>query len=119
MIHTDWQQRITPDRVTSLAPGQVFVFGSNIRGIHGAGAALDARRLFGAQTGCPEGFTGRCYSLPTKLSPSASLDLADVGQFVRRFINCASTFTKQTFLVTAVGCGRAGFWAVLRGEVQP
>ena len=57
-------------KITELKPNQVFVFGSNMRGVHGAGAARDARLLFGAETGVAEGFTGRCYAIPTKLNPS-------------------------------------------------
>lgn len=58
--------RITPDRITHLEPGQIFVFGSNYGGRHSKGAALDARRLYGAVYGVSEGLMGQSYGIPTK-----------------------------------------------------
>jgi hypothetical protein len=99
--------RITPDRIAYLEPGQVFVFGSNLRGIHGAGAALLARKQFGAQQGIAEGIMGQAYALPTKSTPYESLPIREIGNNVIRFINQIVEF--NTYLVTEIGCGLAGY----------
>lgn len=109
----DWHSRITPDHVTTLTPDQVFVFGSNLRGIHGAGVARQAWQQFGAQRGVGEGPTGRCYALPTKRTPWEKMLLAEVGASVVVFLayarQCFIYNPVETFLVVEVGCGLAGF----------
>lgn len=85
----------------------VFVFGSNRKGISGAGAALHARKVWGAANGVGEGPTGRAYALPTKATPYLTLDLAAVGQHVARFIDHARQHPEQRFLLTRIGCGLA------------
>ena len=109
----DWRSRITPDHVTSLAPDQVFVFGSNLRGIHGAGAARQAWQQFGAQRGVGEGPTGRCYALPTKRTPWEKMKLWEVEHSVEMFLayarQCFTYNPVETFLVVEVGCKLAGF----------
>ena len=57
--------RISPARISALGENEVFVFGSNIHGMHGGGAARYAYEHFGAEWGVGEGLTGRCYALPT------------------------------------------------------
>ena len=96
-------RRVAADRIAELGAGEVFVFGSNIQGAHGGGAAWFAHKHFGAQWGVGEGLTGRTYALPTmegKDSMKAAVD---------RFIACARKHPELTFLVTAVGCGIAGY----------
>lgn len=96
-------QRIASDHISELAEGEVFVFGSNIQGAHGGGAAWYAYKNFGAEWGVGEGLTGRTYALPT-MEGAASLQKA-----VERFTDCAAQHPELTFLVTAVGCGIAGY----------
>ena len=106
------QGRVTPETVTKLATGQIFVFGSNLRGIHGDGAALTARKLFGARNTVGEGMTGHCYAIPTKHTPWERRSLDEIGESVGIFLKSAhfaQSALKWTFLVTAIGCGRAGY----------
>ena len=95
--------RTTPDHITSLAPGQVFVFGSNIHGFHGGGAASFAADYFGAVWGVGEGLRGRSYALPTMEG------LESTRRAVERFVAFAKEHPELTFLVTPVGCGIAGY----------
>ena len=96
-------RRVAADRIAELGAGEVFVFGSNIQGAHGGGAAWFAHKHFGAQWGVGEGLTGRTYALPT-MEGKASMKAA-----VDRFVACARQHPELTFLVTAVGCGIAGY----------
>ena len=95
--------RVASDRIATLNEGEIFVFGSNIQGMHGGGAAWYANKNFGAEWGVGEGLTGRTYALPT-MEGEASLKHA-----VENFIACAREHPELTFLVTAVGCGIAGY----------
>lgn len=99
--------RVTPPMVTRLAPGEVFVFGSNIHGNHNGGAAGQALLHFGAVMGQAEGPQGNSYAIPTTdgLHP---LPHSVVEQAVQRFIAYADAHPDVRFLVTAVGCGNAG-----------
>lgn len=96
-------RRIASDRIAELGENEIFVFGSNIQGAHGGGAAWYAHKAFGAEWGVGEGLTGRTYALPT-MEGEASLKNA-----VDHFIACAKQHPELTFLVTAVGCGIAGY----------
>ena len=96
-------RRIASDRIAELGEKEIFVFGSNIQGAHGGGAAWFAHRQFGAEWGVGEGLTGRTYALPT-MEGKASLKKA-----VEHFTDCARLHPELTFLVTAVGCGIAGY----------
>jgi hypothetical protein len=95
--------RVASDRIADLGENEIFVFGSNIQGAHGGGAAWYAHQKFGAEWGVGEGLTGRTYALPT-MEGDASMKKA-----VEHFISCAKAHPKLTFLVTAVGCGIAGY----------
>lgn len=113
------QGRVTPETVTKLEMGQIFVFGSNLRGIHGDGAALTARKLFGARNTVGEGMTGHCYAIPIKRTPWERRSLDEIGESVETFLKSArfaQSALKWTFLVTAIGCGRAGYAAF---EIAP
>lgn len=96
-------RRIASDRIAELGNNEIFVFGSNIQGAHGGGAAWFAHKRFGAEWGVGEGLTGRTYALPT-MEGAASLK-----QAVEHFTACAKAHPELTFLVTAVGCGIAGY----------
>lgn len=87
----------------------IFVFGSNLQGIHGAGAALHARRHFGAELGVGQGRTGDAYAIPTKATCRKSLTLEEIRPHVAEFILYAQRHPELTFNVTRVGCGLAGF----------
>ena len=96
-------QRVASDRIAQLGEKEIFVFGSNIQGSHGGGAAWFAYKNLGAEWGVGEGLTGRCYALPT-MEGEASMKHA-----VEKFTVCAKEHPELTFLVTAVGCGIAGY----------
>ncbi|MBP3762498.1 MAG: hypothetical protein J6I49_01305 [Bacteroidales bacterium] len=96
-------RRVASDTITHLEEGEIFVFGSNIQGMHGGGAAWYANQHFGAEWGVGEGLTGRTYALPT-MEGAASMAHA-----VGNFLDCARKHPELTFLVTAVGCGIAGY----------
>ena len=87
----------------------IFVFGSNLAGRHGAGAALHARREHGAVYGVGVGRTGRAYAIPTKCGQLLPLPLSDISAHVLTFLDYARTHHTLTFLVTKVGCGLAGY----------
>lgn len=89
----------------------VFVFGSNLSGAHGAGAALFARRKRGAQLGVGVGRTGCSYALPTKgFKPSLPvLPLERVRHYAEGFKSYAAAHPELLFQLTAVGCGLAGY----------
>lgn len=90
------------------APGQVFVFGSNMSGIHGAAAARAAHQHYGADWGIAEGRTGQSYALPTVRHHIAGpLPLAEIADAVERFLALAAESSDE-FFVTRVGCGLAG-----------
>ena len=102
--------RTTPDRITHLKPGQIFVFGSNYGGRHSKGAALDARRSFGAVSGVSEGLMGQSYGIPTKPHDvRLRLSVAQIEVHVNNFIDYALLRPELTFLVTEIGCGLAGY----------
>jgi hypothetical protein len=100
--------RITPEEITSLKEDEVFVFGSNLRGVHGAGAAKTALQ-WGAQYGNPRGLQGKTYAIPTKDRALNTLPIREIARYVSAFMIFASRFPEKKFLVTAVGCGLAGY----------
>lgn len=97
-------ERITSSRITELRPGEIFVFGSNLAGHHGGGAALLAWRKWGAVWGQGVGLQGQTYGIPTMHGgPEA------IRPYVDEFVDFARRHPELTFLVTEVGCGIAGF----------
>ena len=98
------QKRTTPEYITELQPGEIFVFGSNLRGMHGGGAALVAYRKFGAVMGQGVGLQGQSYAIPTM---QGGVDT--IRPYVDEFIQFAKEHPELTFLVTRIGCGIAGF----------
>lgn len=100
--------RVTPENITELLYNQVFVFGSNLSGIHGMGAAKTALN-WGAVYGQPEGLQGSTYAIPTKDKHiSRTLTIEEIKPYVDTFIEFARQHPKLTFLVTEIGCGLAG-----------
>ena len=97
-------RRVTPDFITKLKEGEIFVFGSNKEGMHGGGAARIAYKEFGARWGEGVGMTGRCYAIPTM---DGSLDI--IRKHVDDFTEYAAAHPALTFLVTRIGCGIAGW----------
>lgn len=88
---------------------KIFVFGSNLAGRHGAGAALDARRLHGAVYGCGEGMSGYSYAIPTKDHALKPRSLDEIRQSVQTFLDFARETPEAIYQVTRIGCGLAGF----------
>lgn len=88
----------------------VFVFGSNRKGVHGAGAAAHAARYYGAKRGLGEGPAGRSYAIPTKDTwQDVGLPLEEIRAHVERFLNYAGAHPLTVFVVTRIGCGYAGY----------
>lgn len=100
----DYTKRVTPDLVQSLREGEIFVFGSNLGGYHGGGAARIALEKFGAVWGNGDGPQGRSYAIPTMQG-----GVSTIRPYVSKFISYAREHGEQTFLVTRIGCGIAGF----------
>ena len=96
--------RFTPDNIKELAPDEIFVFGSNLAGHHGGGAARVALDRFGAQWGQGEGIQGQSYAIPTMQG-----GVETIKPYVDRFLDLAYEWDQNTFRVTRIGCGIAGF----------
>ena len=100
----NWEKRITPDYVTELSEGDIFVFGSNLSGRHSGGAARAAFKKFGAIWGQGIGLQGQSYAIPTMQGGVDTIE-----PFVSSFIAYAKVHPEKRFLVTRIGCGIAGF----------
>lgn len=96
--------RVTPSWIDDLQENEVFVFGSNLAGMHGGGAARIARLRFGAVMGNGVGMQGRSYAIPTMQGGTET-----IRPYVNDFIAYAKEHPELTFLVTPIGCGIAGF----------
>lgn len=94
----------TPEFITHLNENEIFVFGSNLAGRHGGGAARVAYERFGAVMGQGVGLQGQCYAIPTM---QGGVDT--IKPYVEEFIEFARQHQELTFLVTRIGCGIAGF----------
>jgi hypothetical protein len=92
-----------------MRPDQIFVFGSNLAGSHGGGAAYAAYKEHGAEMGVAEGPTGRSYAIPTVDASIVPLPLTDIHQAVARFLAYARAHPDSNFSVTRIGCGIAGY----------
>lgn len=96
--------RITPNFIKSLNHNEIFVFGSNLMGLHGGGAARMAHTHFGAVMGNGDGLQGQSYAIPTMQG-----DVDTIEPYVDKFIEFAKQHPEMKFLVTQIGCGIAGF----------
>lgn len=88
---------------------RIFVFGSNLAGRHGKGAALFARQNHGAIYGQGIGIQNNSYAIPTKNERLESLPLDEIQGHVNRFIRFATDNPTFEFFVTRIGCGLAGY----------
>lgn len=105
-------KRITPENITELKPNEVFVFGSNTRGLHGGGAAAAAVK-WGAIMGNGFGRQGQTYAIPTLCFPVTrqgmeAIPTPHIKTHINIFIDHAKRFPKEIFLVTRIGTGIAG-----------
>ena len=96
--------RITPNHITELKPNEIFVFGSNLQGYHGGGAARLAMNQWGAVWGQGTGLQGQTYAIPTMQG-----GIGTIRPYIDQFIKFAQNDPERTFLVTEIGCGIAGF----------
>jgi len=96
----------TPEFITELKPNEVFVFGSNLQGMHAGGAARIAHERFGAVWGQGVGMQGQSYAIPTMQGGVETIE-----PYVEEFMDYAFRHRELTFLVTRIGCGIAGFTA--------
>ena len=94
----------TPDYITKLKADEVFVFGSNLAGMHAGGAAYVAFRQFGAVMGCGVGLRGQSYAIPTMQGGVETIE-----PYVTEFIAFTKEHPELFFYVTRIGCGIAGF----------
>lgn len=98
--------RITPSWIDSLKENEIFVFGSNLAGMHGGGAARIARLHFGAVMRQGVGLQGQSYAIPTMQG-----GVETIRPYVEEFLDFANRHPELHFLVTPIGCGIAGFEA--------
>lgn len=96
--------RFTPEYITELQPDEIFVFGSNLSGFHGGGAARVALHKFGAVWGQGVGLQGQSYAIPTMQG-----GIETIKPYVEDFVAFAQKHPELTFYVTRIGCGIAGF----------
>jgi hypothetical protein len=101
-----YNREYTPERISELKKNEIFVFGSNLAGSHGGGAARLAYDRFGAIWGQGVGLQGQCYAIPTM---HGGVDA--IQPYVDEFIEFAFIHYEYKFLVTPIGCGIAGFRA--------
>jgi hypothetical protein len=97
------QNRFTPEVITTLETNDIFVFGSNLAGMHGGGAARTALK-WGAIMGRGVGLQGRTYAIPTMFRT-----VNEIKPYVADFVEFAKSHPEYRFLVTRIGCGIAGF----------
>jgi len=99
--------KYTPENITELKNHQIFIFGANERGVHGAGAAKTALK-WGATMG-KYGLMGQTYGLPTKDENINTLSLKRIESHIIDLILCVYKNDNKEFLLTRVGCGLAGY----------
>lgn len=97
-------EKYTPQFITSLGENEIFVFGSNLQGMHGGGAARIAHEKFGAVWGQGVGLQGKSYAIPTMQG-----GVETIKPYVDEFIEFSKEHPELTFYVTRIGCGIAGF----------
>jgi hypothetical protein len=98
---------VTKEAATKM-PKEVFVFGSNLQGIHGAGAAKTAAQEHGAIRGQGVGLQGQSYAIPTKETPYQNLGVAKIKPYIDEFVAFAKANPETTFNLTDIGLGLAG-----------
>lgn len=103
------EMKITPDWISELKPNEIMVFGSNLAGIHGKGAARVAYMKFGAVYGSATGIQGKSYAIPTKDYHLRVLSLEEIKKYVDDFLDYAIHYPEKEFFVSAIGTGLAGY----------
>ena len=98
--------KFTPESITHLEPNQIFCYGANEKGVHGAGAARLALQ-WGAKMG-QYGLVGQTYGIPTKNKKIQTLPLDKIQVHVHDFLALAFSHTEYEFLVNKIGTGLAG-----------
>ncbi|MBO4741865.1 MAG: hypothetical protein J5605_09555 [Bacteroidales bacterium] len=101
-----YNREYTPERISELKENEIFVFGSNLAGMHAGGAASFACARFGAVWGQGVGLQGQSYAIPTMQG-----GVETIKPYVDEFIDFAYRHPELIFLVTPIGCGIAGFTA--------
>ena len=99
-----YNREYTPKRIVDLKPNDIFVFGSNLAGAHGGGAARLAYNRFGAVWGQGVGLQGQSYAIPTMQG-----GVETIKPYVDELIEFTKQHPEYKFLVTRIGCGIAGF----------
>ncbi len=99
-----YNREYTPDKISELKENEIFVFGSNLAGHHGGGAARLAYNRFGAIWGQGVGLQGQSFAIPTMQG-----GVETIKSYVDEFIRFAEQHPEYKFLVTRIGCGIAGF----------
>ena len=99
-----YNREYTPNMISALKDNEIFVFGSNLGGMHGGGAARAAYNRFGAVWGQGVGLQGQSYAIPTMQG-----GVETIKPYVDEFIEFAQAHPELKFLVTRIGCGIAGF----------
>ena len=99
----------TPEKIEKLESNEIFVFGSNLAGRHGGGAAKLAYDKFGAQWGIGEGITGQCYAFPTLDENYNKVHLVNIISSFVKLYQVANNKPNLTFYLTKIGLGIAGF----------
>ena len=108
-MQTSYGCSITPPDIQKLLPHEIFVFGSNLAGRHGAGAAKLAYKNFGAEIMVGVGRKGNSYALPTKDYSITTLPISTIKFYVDKLYKYITVNPELTFLITEVGCGLAGY----------
>lgn len=100
--------KITNNNITELKENEIFVFGSNMSGRHGKGAAKTAMK-WGAKYGQASGIQGKTYGIPTvNANITNKLHVDKIKIFINAFYFYVITHPEKHFLITEIGCGLAG-----------
>lgn len=104
-----WDRCTVPENINYIESNRIFVFGSNLAGRHGAGAARIAMKNFGAIYGLGYGLSGQSFAIPTKDHNIQTLPLTEIEKYIKKFCLEAANHPDKIFLVTQIGCGLAGY----------
>ena len=95
--------KCTPENLTHLEQDEIYVFGSNVDGIHDKGDALIAYKYFGAVMGQNSGLHGQSYAIPTMNG-----DIEKMKPYIQDFFELAGEWDQTMFYVTRIGCDIPG-----------
>ena len=97
------------DGTLPFSSDYIFVFGSNLSGFHGGGAAKKALDSYGAFWGVADGLVGNSYAIPTKGYAIDYIKLSVILPYIAKFVRFAKEHKDMKFFLTRIGCGLAGF----------